>query len=50
MTVRTKNFNPEVDVKMRCTCGHPDCDQRSINQETADGLQGIRDDLKMRWS
>lgn len=43
-TPRTKNFNPEVDTKIRCTCGHADCDQRSINQGVLDMLQDIRND------
>lgn len=42
--IRTKNFNPEVDKKIRCTCGHPDCDKRSVNQGTLDKAQLVRDD------
>lgn len=41
----TQNFNPETDVKLRCTCGHPGCDRRSVDQETLDRVQLIRDDL-----
>lgn len=44
MTISTKNFNPETDVKLLCTCGHPACDQRSVNQETLDNVQLVRED------
>lgn len=43
--IKTKNFNPETDPKLCCTCGHPDCDQRSVDQPTLDNVQLIRDDL-----
>lgn len=43
--VSTRNFNPATDVKLRCTCGHSDCDQRSVDQETLDQAQLVRDDL-----
>lgn len=43
-TPRTKNFNPKTDTKIRCTCGHPDCDQRSISQFTLNMLQNVRND------
>lgn len=42
--VKTKNFNPETDRKLLCTCGHPKCDKRGVNQETLDMLQRVRDD------
>ena len=42
--IATKNFNPNSDPKLCCTCGHPDCDERSVNQETLDALQRVRDD------
>ena len=38
----TKNFNPKSDPKLLCTCGHKDCDKRSVNQETLDKLQLLR--------
>jgi hypothetical protein len=41
----TRNFNPTTDVKLRCTCGRPDCDQRSVDQKTLDRVQLIREDL-----
>lgn len=43
--VQTKNFNPITDPKLLCTCGHPDCDRRSVDQDTLDQVQRIRDDL-----
>lgn len=43
--IKTKNFNPDVDTKLKCTCGHPLCDKRSVDQETLNQLQKIRDDL-----
>lgn len=45
MTPHTKNFHPERDVMLRCTCGHASCDRRGVNQSTLDQLQLIRDDL-----
>ena len=41
--IKTKNFNPEDDKKLLCTCGHPDCDQRSISQEHLNRMQKVRD-------
>lgn len=43
--ISTKNFHPDTDKKLKCTCGHPDCDQRSIDQSSLNNLQKIRDDL-----
>ena len=43
--IETKNFNPASDPKLLCTCGHPDCDKRSVSQSTLDQVQLIRDDL-----
>ena len=43
--IRTKNFNPISDKKLLCTCGHPDCDQRSVDQPSLNNLQKIRDDI-----
>ncbi len=42
--ISTKNFNPIADPKLLCTCGHKDCDLRSVDQESLDKLQLIRDD------
>ena len=43
--ISTKNFNPNTDPKLRCTCRHRLCDKRSVDQLTLDNLQKIRDDL-----
>jgi hypothetical protein len=45
MTIKTKNFSPTYDVKLLCTCGHTDCDERSIDQSSLDKLQLIREEL-----
>ena len=42
--IQTKNFNPVTDVKLLCTCGHPDCDKRSVNQFTLNQVQLVRED------
>lgn len=41
--VRTKNFNPNTDRKLKCTCGHPKCDKRSVSQEHLDRIQKARE-------
>lgn len=43
----TTNFHPDTDPKLKCTCGHPDCDQRSVKQSVLNKVQSIRDDLKL---
>jgi len=45
MMIKTKNFHPHRDIKLRCTCGHKDCDLRSVNQYTLNQVQKMRDDL-----
>ena len=45
MVIKTKNFKPSTDPKLLCTCGHVDCDKRSVDQYSLDRLQLIRDDL-----
>jgi len=45
MTIKTENFNPETDTKLLCTCGHADCDKRSVNQDTLNRMQMVRDDV-----
>ncbi|BAV81067.1 peptidase m15a [Vibrio phage CKB-S1] len=45
MVISTKNFHPDTDPKLLCTCGHPNCDRRSVTQDTLDALQLVRDDL-----
>ena len=42
--ITTKNFNPNSDPKLLCTCGHPDCDKRSVNQFTLNQVQRVRED------
>ena len=42
--IQTKNFNPNYDKKLLCTCGHPKCDKRSVKQEVLNGIQLIRND------
>lgn len=41
--IKTKNFNPKTDKKLLCTCGHPDCDKRSVSQKHLDRAQRVRD-------
>jgi hypothetical protein len=41
--ISTNNFNPHTDPKLLCTCGHPDCDQRSVSQEHLNRVQKVRD-------
>ena len=43
--IATKNFNPFVDRKLLCTCGHSACPRRSVNPFTLVKLQLVRDDL-----
>lgn len=45
MTISTENFHPDTDLKLKCTCGHPDCDQRSVDQSTLDMAQLVRNDV-----
>ena len=42
--IATKNFNPNTDPKLLCTCGHPKCDKRSVTQTVLDKVQLIRED------
>lgn len=42
--ISTANFNPETDPKLLCTCGHPDCDRRSVSKFVLDKAQLVRDD------
>jgi len=43
--IKTLNFNPELDTKLLCTCGHKLCDKRSINQEHLNRMQLVRFNL-----
>jgi hypothetical protein len=38
----TDNFHPSLDKKLLCTCGHPDCDQRSVGQLHLNRVQVAR--------
>ena len=40
--IKTKNFNPETDIKLLCTCGHKNCDKRSVKQSVLNRLQVLR--------
>lgn len=42
--IKTKNFHPVTDLKLLCTCGHPDCDKRSVKQWVLDKVQLVRED------
>lgn len=42
MTISTANFHPDTDPKLLCTCGHPDCDQRSVSQDHLERVQLTR--------
>lgn len=42
--IKTANFDPTTDPKLKCTCGHPECDQRSVDQASLNQLQRIRED------
>jgi len=44
MIVKTKNFNPETDAKLCCTCGKDGCDKRSVKQMTLNMLQKVRNE------
>ena len=43
--VKTKNFSVIGDPKLICTCGHINCDKRSVKQSTLTRLQKVRDDV-----
>lgn len=43
--IHTKNFHPDTDPKLLCACGHPECDQRSVDQDTLDKTQLVRDEV-----
>lgn len=42
--ISTKNFHPDTDTKLACTCGHPKCDKRSVKQDVLNRVQLIRED------
>lgn len=41
--ISTKNFHPDSDKKLLCTCGHPECDRRSVSQEHLNRIQVVRE-------
>tara|TARA_R110002050_G_scaffold106937_1_gene217114 strand:- start:872 stop:1255 length:384 start_codon:yes stop_codon:yes gene_type:complete len=43
--ISTRNFSPITDKKILCTCGHEDCDQRSVSQDVLNMAQSARDAL-----
>ena len=44
VTIKTKNFNPETDTKLCCTCGEDKCDKRSVKLMALNMLQRVRDE------
>ena len=42
--IKTKNFNPETDIKLCCTCGESGCDKRSVKLLALNMLQRVRDE------
>ncbi len=48
--ISTNNFHPDTDPKLLCTCGDPRCDRRSVDQDTLDKVQLVRDDLGLPMS
>ena len=43
--IQTKNFKPSIDKKLLCTCGHINCDKRSVNQDVLNMVQLVRDEV-----
>lgn len=41
--ISTKNFHPDTDPKLLCTCGKPGCDRRSVTQQHLDRAQHVRE-------
>jgi hypothetical protein len=41
--IKTRNFHPDFDIKLKCTCGHNLCDKRSVKQYVLDNVQTIRE-------
>ena len=42
--IQTNNFKPTTDKKLLCTCGHLNCDKRSVKQDILDRVQLVRDE------
>lgn len=45
MPVKTKNFSLESDPKLACTCGHKECDKRTVSQGLLTRLQTVREEV-----
>ena len=43
--IGTANFTLASDPKLACTCGHVDCDRRTVSQPNVVRLQLVRDDV-----
>lgn len=43
--ISTANFHPDTDPKLLCTCGHPECDHRSVSQDHLERVQHVRNIL-----
>ena len=43
MIIKTRNFHPDIDTKLVCTCSHPDCNKQSVTQDTLERVQVLRD-------
>lgn len=43
MTIYTKNFHPDTDPKLICTCGKVGCDKRSVSYSVLSMAQVVRD-------
>jgi hypothetical protein len=44
MIIETEHFNPTTDPKLLCTCGHEDCDKRSVKRYFLNMLELVRID------
>ena len=42
MPVSTEHFNPVSDPKILCTCGHAECDKRSVKLSTLRRIERVR--------
>jgi hypothetical protein len=42
MTIETEHFHPSTDPKLLCTCGHAECDKRSVKQNVLSRVEFVR--------
>ena len=42
MTIKTEHYHPATDPKLLCTCGHPNCDKRSVSLSTLRRIERVR--------